>query len=152
MKSRSESEPAHAEESREDIRELAEALSLFGSAMRHAAARQPHRPWAAPRSPARALRARLVLAPALAAMLAAAALIPLSMHRHGGTPAHLPPAAQESTTVTRAGVNDTVLMNQIDSDVSEEVPDALQPLADLSEQAAVATTTSPSERKNVTQE
>jgi hypothetical protein len=41
-------------------------------------------------------------------------------------------------------------MNQIDSDLSEDVPDALRPLADLSDQAA--TTNSVSEKKNVTHE
>jgi hypothetical protein len=42
-------------------------------------------------------------------------------------------------------VDDTVLMNQIDSQLSESVPDALEPLADLSAQAA--TQSSVSEKK-----
>jgi len=142
-----------AEGTREEVRELAEALSWFGSAMRHAAARQPERPWVPEAAPARAprMRMRLVLAPALAAMLAVTAMIPMAGHFRHAEARKMAPVAQETCTETRASMNDTVLMNQIDSDVSQEVPDALEPLAELSEQAAV-TKSSGSEQKNVTQE
>jgi hypothetical protein len=47
-------------------------------------------------------------------------------------------------------MDDTALMNQIDSEVSEDVPDALRPLADLSDQTTTSNTAT--EKKNVTQE
>jgi hypothetical protein len=50
----------------------------------------------------------------------------------------------------RANVDDTVLMNQIDSELSEDVPDALRPLADLSDQST--SSSSVSEKKDVTHE
>jgi hypothetical protein len=138
---------------REDVRSLAEALSLYRSAMHHVAerevARHPFVPGLAETRPAHPFRMRLLLAPALAAGVAAAVLVPL-YGRH-----HQPPAVRVAAnvaagpTVARADVDDTALMNQIDSELSEDVPDALRPLADLSDQ----TTTNPvSEKKNVTNE
>jgi hypothetical protein len=132
-------------ETREEVREMAEALSLFGSAMRHMAERRAERLSTQPRMAevgrARSLRVRLVLAPALGAAVVIAVAVPTWTHFHQGEAAaqKLVLAAQASAE-TRASVSDTVLMNQIDTDVSEEVPDALEPLAQLSEQAAAAKT------------
>ncbi|MGA7887594.1 MAG: hypothetical protein WCA44_17810 [Acidobacteriaceae bacterium] len=144
---------ADGTETREDVREIAEALSLFGSAMRHMAERRAERMAAQPRlleaRPTRSLR--LVLAPALAAAVAIAVGVPAWSHFHSGIAAPPQrPAMGVQNTETRASVNDTVLMNQIDTNVSEDVPDALEPLAQLSEQAAAAKTTG-SEKKNVSQ-
>jgi len=50
----------------------------------------------------------------------------------------------------RAAVDDTVLMNQIDSELSEDVPDALRPLADVGDQSTPRS--SVTEKTNVTQE
>jgi hypothetical protein len=146
---------AEETETREEVREMAEALSLFGSAMRHVAGRRAEQmvverhPAAA--HPARSLRLRLVLAPALGAAVAVAVAVPAWTHFHQAEIArrNQAPALQDNTEA-RASVNDTVLMNQIDSDVSEEVPDALEPLAQLSEQAA-ATKTTVSEKKDASQ-
>jgi hypothetical protein len=135
---------ADATETRQDVRDMAEALSLFGSAMRHMAERRAQQmvsPSRAAAHPARSLR--LVLAPALAAAAAVAVAVPAWNHFHSGVnaPAQRPAAAVQYNTEARASVNDTVLMNQIDSNVSEDVPDALEPLAQLSEHAAATKTT-----------
>jgi hypothetical protein len=136
-------------DSRDEMRELAEAVSLYRSAMQHVAEKQAAgsagsftASMAAEREPAKTAKMRLLLVPALAAALAAAVLAPAVSHLHrsaavtraavhaaGGVPAQ-----------TVASVDDTQLMNQIDSEVSEDVPDALQPLADLSEEPAAGTT------------
>lgn len=133
-----------AVDSRDEMRELAEAVSLYRSAMQHVAEKHAAQPApsftasiAAARHPARSVKMRLVLVPALAAALAAAVIAPAVSHLHH--PASTPPAvahtASPAPEQTVASVDDTQLMNQIDSEVSEDVPDALEPLADLSEQA-----------------
>jgi hypothetical protein len=128
---------------RDELRQLAEAVSLYRSAMRHVAEKQAERPFVPAQRKSAGLRMRLVLVPALCAALAAAVIGPAYMHLHHAaaiagasvkTHASAPPAA------TQPGVDDTELMNQIDSEVSEDVPDALAPLADLSDQAVTATT------------
>jgi len=146
---------AEETKTREEVREMAEALSLFGSAMRHMAGRRAEQMAVQVRlEPARAagwLHMRLVLAPALGAAVAVAVAIPAWSHFHQAEIARRNPApAVQNNTEARANVNDTVLMNQIDSDVSEDVPDALEPLAQLSEQAA-ATKTTVSEKTNASQ-
>jgi len=148
-----------ARESREEVRELAEALSLFGSAMRHLANQQSATlPMAefrtAERRPSPSLRLKLLLAPAMGAAVATAVALPVYSHlhhRHQGTAPIVALAAQQNPVSDRTGVNDTALMARIDSEVSQDVPDALQPLAELSEQA-VSSTTSASEKKHVSQE
>ncbi len=148
-----------AGESREEVRELAEALSLFGSAMRHLADQQSATPRIAEsriaeRRPSHALRLRLLLAPAMAAAVAVAVALPVYSHlhhRHHGPTPIVAQVAQQNPAQNRASVDDTALMTQIDNEVSQDVPDALQPLAALSEQA-VSSTTSASEKKHVSQE
>jgi hypothetical protein len=138
--------------SREEVRTIAEALSLYRSAMHHIADREAARPFAAEHPRRRTLRLRLLLAPALAAAVAAAVLVPVYSHLHRHHPPASVTAAIASGTApvpAPANVDDTVLMNQINSELSEDVPDALQPLADLSD---LTTTNSASEKKNVTQE
>jgi len=139
---------------REEVRAMAEALSLYRSAMHHLGdreiARRPALQDRAEPGPARLIRLRLLLAPALGAAVAAGVLVPVYAHFHqthssrAGTDATRPGPAE-----TRAAVDDAALMNQIDTELSEDVPDALRPLADLSDQT---TTNSASEKKNVTQE
>lgn len=138
--------------SREDVRDLAEALNLYRSAMHHIAEREVARPFVPEARPGRAFSFRLVLAPALAAAVVAGFLVPVYSHLHRDHTGSSRVAihTQPNPAEARASVDDTVLMNQIDSDLSEEVPDALRPLADLSDQAA--TTNSVSEKKNVTHE
>jgi hypothetical protein len=138
-------------DSREEVREIAEALSLYRSAMHHLAERETARPFVAERPHARTIGLRSVLAPALAAAIAVAALVPVYTHyRHNSPPVPRMRTEQPSAADTRATVDDTALMNQIDSELSEDVPDALRPLADLSDQTT--TNNSSSEKKNVTQE
>jgi hypothetical protein len=138
--------------SREDIRDLAEALSLYRSAMQHVAEREAARPFVPEPRLARTFHFRLLLAPALAAAVAAGVFVPVysHFHHHHSGSATVAIRTQPNPAEARASVDDTVLMNQIDSDLSEDVPDALRPLADLSDQAT--TTNSVSEKKNVTHE
>jgi hypothetical protein len=142
--------------SREDVRDLAEALNLYRAAMHHVAerevARRPMLHGMAEPHRSHAFHLRILLAPALVTAVAAGVLVPVYSHLH-----HRPSGSssvashtQPLTTEARASVDDTALMNQIDSDLSEDVPDALRPLADLSDQTA--TTNSVSEKKNVTHE
>lgn len=145
MKFRTERE-TEAMESREEVRELAEALSLYRSAMNHLAERSSAQPrLVVPRS-GHPFRLRLLLGPALGVALAAGILFPLYGHLHQRSAVVL--ESQNPTpdpSSARASVDDTVLMNQIDSQLSETVPDALEPLAALSAQAA--TQPSVSEKK-----
>jgi len=151
MKFRKDAAPNPEPDAREDVRAIAEALSLYRSAMHHLAEREAARPFV--RDPrAHVLRLRMVLAPALTVALAVSVLVPAYSHFHHHRVAstvvanntHLP-ASQINTSV-----DDTALMNQIDSELSEEVPDALQPLADLSDQTTSSTPVT--EKKNVTKE
>jgi hypothetical protein len=133
-----------------EMREMAEALSLYRSAMRHVAEKQAERPLVRAAQRATGLRMRLVLVPVLGAALAAAVIGPAYVHLHRSTIANTAghPLAQTPTVTTaQASVDDTELMDQIDSEVSEDVPDALQPLADMSDQATTATTTTKTENK-----
>ncbi len=142
---------AEAEDTREEVREMAEALSLYRSAMHHLAEREAARPFAAERHPARALRLRLILAPALTVAIAAGVVVPVYSHfHHRHAAVTVAKNTQPGATDTRDSVDDTALMNQIDSELSEDVPDALRPLADLSDQGT--TSSSATEKKDVTKE
>jgi hypothetical protein len=129
---------ADGQESREEMRELAEALSLYRSAMRHVAEKQAERPIVLQTRSATAMRVRLFAVPALALALAVAVIVPTYSHLHNKTATTGATAAgivQPTPPQTVASVDDAQLMNQIDSDLTEDVPDALQPLADLSDSA-----------------
>jgi hypothetical protein len=142
---------SQADTTREDIRDLAEALSLYRSAMHHVADREVARPFVAERRPASAVRFRFVLAPALTVALAVAALVPVYSHFHRhAEPSTAAKSVEPNAADARAAVDDTVLMNQIDSELSEDVPDALRPLADVGDQST--TRSSVTEKTNVTQE
>jgi hypothetical protein len=94
---------------------------------------------------------RLIAVPALAAALAVAVVAPAVSHwRHASAPAPQPQAHRNSAApVETATVDDTRLMNQIDSDLTEDVPDALAPLADMSDQTATTTKNSVPEKTHV---
>jgi hypothetical protein len=137
--------------SSQEMRDLAEALSLYRSAMRHVAEKQAVRPVAPATQRSSGLRMRLVLVPALGAALAAAVIGPAYMHLHhaSAAPGNGAPAAQVQTagnTTTVAKVDDAQLMNQIDSDLTESVPDALQPLTGWDDTSTTATTTTGTEK------
>lgn len=123
--------------SSEEMREVAEAVSLYRSAMHHMALQPRPRPAEAAKRAASSFRMRLVLVPALGAALAAAVIAPAVSHmRHPGTTAvQHTPVVQTPAAAEVAKVDDTQLMDQIDNDLQEDVPDALQPLADWGEQA-----------------
>jgi len=142
---------SESDASREEVREMAEAVSLYRSAMHHIADREAAKPFVAQPGHGRTLGLRLLLAPALAAAVAAGVLIPVFSHLHRGAVKPAPVAFnhQVATEAGHAKVDDTALMNQIDSELSEDVPDALRPLADLSYQTT--TNNSVSEKKDVTQ-
>lgn len=136
---------------REEVREMAEALSLYRSAMHHLAERETARPFAAEPARPRTMRFRLLLAPALTAAIAAGVFIPMYAHYHERqTNGVVNNGTKAKTVDDLSPVDDTALMNQIDSEVSEDVPDALAPLADLSDQTTTSNTAS--EKKNATQE
>ncbi|HEY1501489.1 MAG TPA: hypothetical protein VGF88_18080 [Acidobacteriaceae bacterium] len=138
--------------SRDELREIAEAVSLYRSAMHHIADREAARPFVADRRPGHTIGFRFLLAPVLTAIVAAGIFVPIynHLHHHNSRPVVRAAANQLEASATLANVDDTVLMNQIDSQLSEDVPDALRPLADLSDQPT--THNSVSEKKNVTQE
>jgi len=133
-------------ETREEVRELAEALSLYRSAMTHLAERSTALPRVAVPRRSAPIRFRLLLGPALGAALAAGILLPVygHLHHHDATVLQAQSVTTPDAASARASVDDTVLMNQIDSQLSETVPDALEPLA-LSSQSA--TQSSVSEKK-----
>jgi hypothetical protein len=143
---------AESDTTREEVREMAEALSLYRSAMRHIAEKEAARSRVAEPRPGRTMRLGMLLAPALTAAVAAAVLVPVysHLHHHTAAPGVVVKTSQAGPADTRANVDDTVLMNQIDSELSEDVPDALRPLADLGNLTTNAS--SVSEKKNVTQE
>jgi hypothetical protein len=125
--------------SSQEMREVAEAVSLYRSAMHHMAEQQRPRPAKAAKRAASSFRMRLVLVPALGAALAAAVIAPAISHmRHPGATAveHTPVVQAPAGATDVAKVDDTQLMDQIDNDLQEDVPDALQPLADWGDQAA----------------
>ena len=132
-------------ESREEVREIAEALSLYRSAMTHLADRSTAHPRVAAQRSAAPSRFRLLLGPALGAALAAGILLPVYGHLRHHSAAVATNVSVADAASARASVDDTALMNQIDDQLSENVPDALAPLADLSVQAA--TQSSVSEKK-----
>jgi hypothetical protein len=135
--------------SSDEMRELAEAVSLYGSAMRHVAEKQVARPFVRAERRATGLRMRLVLVPALGAALAAAVIGPAVSHLHHASTAAIkttriedPPAS--ATAVAK--VDDTQLMNQIDSDLTADVPDALQPLTGWDDTSATVAKSSGTEK------
>jgi hypothetical protein len=138
---------------REEMRDLAEVLSLYRSAMHHVTEREAaRRPLAVETARPRSLRSGLLLAPALAAAVAAGVLVPVyhHFHHHQASTATAAAGAGPSRADNPVNIDDTALMSQIDSDLSEDVPDALQPLAALSAQST--TNNSVLEKKNATQE
>jgi hypothetical protein len=149
--------PEPIDGTREEVRELAEALSLFRSAVRHIAEREALHP-APALPPARSRYIRLLLQPALLAPVMATAIFfaSLPVYRHfrpAPHPAIAVTASGPSVAAPNAGTADAELMTQIDAEVSEDVPDALQPMADFGSASPLTQHTSSAMEKNhVTQE
>lgn len=140
MKIRRETVTNPENDSGREMREMAEAMSLYRSAMHHIARKHASAPWASPerlaseaRQRARTHRMRLMLVPALGAALAAAVIAPAIGHLHHDKTAVASVTAPVPAPAV-ASVDDTELMNQIDSDLAQDIPDALAPLADLNSQ------------------
>ncbi|HTV16273.1 MAG TPA: hypothetical protein VME68_16245 [Acidobacteriaceae bacterium] len=149
MKFRKENPEESGAGTRDDMRELVEAIGLYRSAMRHVAEKQAGRPFAPVAQRASGFRLRMVLVPALGAALAAAVITPTVVHMHhpATTASRVSPAAQvPGTATTVAKMDDTQLMDQIDSDLTEGVPDALQPLTGWDDTANKATKTAGTEK------
>jgi hypothetical protein len=128
---------------RESDRQVDEALASFGLAMRawgdHELA---HRPAAPLREPIRKPRAQSwLLAPALgwaaAAALAIAAIgVPLGIHHHNAVVANHPYAVQpqpapQPAQIASSKADDDQLLEHVDTDIAQDAPDAMQPLASL---------------------
>lgn len=153
MKFRKDNPGESGADTRDEMRELAEAVSLYRSAMRHVAEKQAERPLVPAAQRASGFRMRLVLVPALGAALAAAVITPTVVHlRHPGAaaikvaPVAPAPAAAAAAAATVAKVDDTQLMDQIDSDLTEGVPDALQPLTGWDDTSSKAAKTAGTEK------
>lgn len=143
--------------SSQEMRDLAEALGLYRSAMKHVAEKQAEQPFRGKPVPVRTawtrrVRMRLVLVPALAAAMAAAILAPAVSHLHKtAVKTTAAQATPQDPSVIVASVDDTELMNKIDSDLTEDVPDALQPLADMDDQTTAKSTGTKATTSSVTE-
>jgi hypothetical protein len=147
-----------AVEDREEIIELARVLSQYRSAMRHVAAEECSRPAPAmtvARIPhTRSILQMAILGPALATAIFLAAL-PIYLHsRHAEHPVV---AGVSNPTVvvnpTAPHIGDAELLSQIDAEISEDAPDALQPMADFgSSSSSTPTSSSVMEKNHATKE
>jgi hypothetical protein len=148
--------PEVFDNTREEVREIAESLSLFRSAMHRIAEREAARPMPELRSERRPVR--MLLHPALLAPVLATAIFVASLpvyqyfhHAHASAvPAVAASGASASVASTRAA--DAALMTQIDAEISEDVPDALQPMADFGMSESTQLSSSATEKNHVTQE
>jgi hypothetical protein len=147
-----------AVEDREEIIELARVLSQYRSAMRHIAAEECSRPAPAlsvvHTTHTRSVLQMAILGPALATAIFLAAL-PIYLHsRHAQHPA----IPDVSTTAAPAPaptphIGDAELLSQIDAEISEDAPDALQPMADFgSSSSSTQTSSSVMEKNHATKE
>lgn len=131
-----------------DVRdEMAEAVTLYRSAMRHVAEKQAERPFVPAARRISPLRMRMVLVPALGAAMAAAVIAPTLAHLHHPASTPVKVAADgTATAATVAKVDDAQLMSQIDSDLTQDVPDALQPLTGWDDTSATTAKTAGTEK------
>ena len=134
--------------------QFAADLENLRTAVHHAAERASAQPLSATwliaaRRRQRTSQRRLVLAWTCAALLCVGVAVPFLRH---STPATAPPVAKVQTVV----IDDTALLEQVDSAISESVPSSLAPLATLDDlNSTTSTNTEPSlnkpEKKNVAQ-
>jgi hypothetical protein len=109
---------------------LGASIRDFRSAVTHVAERETAQPaaanWLAPAQKRhRATQQRMALGWACAVLLVFATL-PLSLH-----PRHAVVTPVAKVIVTPAPVEDTALLDQVDTNLSESVPSSLAPLAEL---------------------
>ena len=146
-----------AVEDREEIIELARVLSQYRSAMQHIAAEECSRP--APTLPVvrithpRSVLQMAILGPALATAIFLAAL-PIYLHsRHAEHPVVAGVSTPRVTPVPTTHIGDAELLSQIDAEISEDAPDALQPMADFgSSSSSTQTSSSVMEKNHATKE
>lgn len=113
--------------------EFAESIRSFRSAIHHmgdhAAAQDATSAWLAPaRKRQKSAHRRMVLAWAAALGLLFGGALPLTLHLSHETPTHRNEVAKDQL---KDNSSDTALLEQVDSAVSESVPDSLAPLAEL---------------------
>ncbi|WP_446744754.1 hypothetical protein [Silvibacterium acidisoli] len=112
--------------------EFAESIRSFRSAIHHigdhAAGQDAFSVWLAPaRKRQKSAHRRMVLAWAAALGLLFGGALPLTLHLSHETPTHHEVVQNQ----VKDNSSDTALLEQVDSAVSESVPDSLAPLAEL---------------------
>jgi hypothetical protein len=137
---------------REEVIELARVLSQYRSAMHHITAQECSRPAPALQlartAHTRSILQMAILGPALATAIFLAAL-PIYLHsRHAQHPVTPDVSTATATVAATPHIGDAELLSQIDTEVSEDVPDALQPMADFGSASSSTQTSSPAMEKN----
>jgi len=115
-----------------DLEGLANAISQFRSAVHHIAAGQEAQPiaWQLERAKVRqrSKQRRVMLEWAVAAALCVAAMVPaVNFYRDHAAAVR----AQQQAQLLKQREADTALLDQVTSELSEAVPDSLQPLAEM---------------------
>lgn len=115
-----------------DLEGLANAIGQFRSAVHHIAAGEDASPIAWQLEQARARQRtrqrRVMLEWAVAAALCVAAMVPaVNLYRDHAAAVR----AQQQAQLLKQRQADTALLDQVTSELSEAVPDSLQPLAEL---------------------
>jgi hypothetical protein len=132
---------------RRELEWLANSISRYREAMHHAAEQQTE-PMQLERAQQRrrSTQRRVMLEWAVAVVLCVVALVPaMGYYRHHE--AQLQAQRQEEQLQQRAA--DAALLEQVASEVSETVPDSLQPLADMdTEYAGYETSVKETEKEN----
>lgn len=115
-----------------ELEGLANAISHFRSAVHHIAARssEPATDWgfASALKRRHAAQRRLVLEWAVAAVLCVAAVVPaVGFYRNHAAQVR----AEEQARLLKQREADAALLDQVTSEISEAVPDAMRPLAEM---------------------
>ena len=132
-----------------DLETLANFISQFRSAVHHVAARADARPIAWQMEQARvrkrSAQRRVMLEWAVAAALCVAALVPaVGFYREHAAQVQ----AEQQAQLLKQREADTALLDQVSSELSETVPDSMQPLVETDMDYASYETTGGTEKKN----
>jgi hypothetical protein len=138
-----------------DLEGLANSISQFRSAVHHVAARSTGPTTAGSitewgleqaRVRRRSAQRRAVLQWAVAAVLCVAALVPaVGFYREHAAAAR----AEQQAQLLKQREADTALLDQVSNELSEAVPDSMQPLAEMdADYVSYQTTTGETEKKN----
>jgi uncharacterized protein (DUF2252 family) len=133
-----------------DLEGLANSISQFRAAVHHIAARSAESAmdWGFEQARARSRSAqrRVMLEWAVAAALCVAALVPAVgfYHQHAAQV-----RAEQQAQMLKQREADTALLDQVSSELSEAVPDSMQPLAEVdADYVSYQTTAGEKEKKN----